>query len=320
MAAHGDARPVQLAYDVAAASGEGATRPPVVFLHGLFGSRANFTSLSRALAQRTGRTMVTVDARNHGDSAHAPTMSYTEQSLDVRALLTGEGGPPVRVGATGVRGAGGDQREASGPLPPLSPAVLVGHSMGGKVAMATALQWPELVAGLVVLDVAPVLTRGFTPFRDFIGAMERVSFAGAQGTRSQARALVDSQLAPRIPDSTIRQFLLTNVTERRAADGGDGARFGWRVNLEAIVRHIDCLFDFPRPAEGASYSGPTLFIGGGDSPYISPEDLPVIARLFPGARVSHIPGAGHWVHAERPAQVMSALTAFLQPSRLSLWG
>uniref|UniRef100_S4R8C6 sn-1-specific diacylglycerol lipase ABHD11 n=1 Tax=Petromyzon marinus TaxID=7757 RepID=S4R8C6_PETMA len=239
-----ESRPVQLAYDVAAASGEGATRPPVVFLHGLFGSRANFTSLSNAHAHthERGRTMVTVDARNHGDSAHAPTMSYTEQSLDVRALLTGEGGPP--------------------------PAVLVGHSMGGKVAMATALQWPELVAGLVVLDVAPVLTRGFTPFRDFIGAMERVSFAGAQGTRSQARALVDSQLAPRIPDSTIRQFLLTNVTERRAADGGDGARFGWRVNLEAIVRHIDCLFDFPRPAEGASYSGPTLFIGGGDSPYI----------------------------------------------------
>ncbi|XP_061418206.1 protein ABHD11 isoform X2 [Lethenteron reissneri] len=314
-------KPVPLAYDVvvAAASGEGAARPPVVFLHGLFGSRANFTSLSRALAQRTGRTMVTVDARNHGDSAHAPTMSYTEQSLDVRALLTGEGGPPVRVGATGGgRGAGGDQREASGPLPPLGPAVLVGHSMGGKVAMATALQWPELVAGLVVLDVAPGLTRGFTPFRDFIGAMERVSFAGAQGTRSQARTLVDSQLAPRIPDSTIRQFLLTNVTERWAADGG--ARFGWRVNLEAIVRHIDCLFDFPRPAEGASYSGPTLFIGGGDSPYISPEDLPVIARLFPGARVSHIPGAGHWVHAERPAQVVAALAAFLQPSRLSLWG
>uniref|UniRef100_S4R8C7 sn-1-specific diacylglycerol lipase ABHD11 n=1 Tax=Petromyzon marinus TaxID=7757 RepID=S4R8C7_PETMA len=234
-------RPVQLAYDVAAASGEGATRPPVVFLHGLFGSRANFTSLVDASVSLRPYQMVTVDARNHGDSAHAPTMSYTEQSLDVRALLT---------------------------VPPLSPAVLVGHSMGGKVAMATALQWPELVAGLVVLDVAPVLTRGFTPFRDFIGAMERVSFAGAQGTRSQARALVDSQLAPRIPDSTIRQFLLTNVTERRAADGGDGARFGWRVNLEAIVRHIDCLFDFPRPAEGASYSGPTLFIGGGDSPYI----------------------------------------------------
>ncbi|XP_048679907.2 sn-1-specific diacylglycerol lipase ABHD11 isoform X2 [Caretta caretta] len=194
-----------------------APQPPLVFLHGLLGSKGNFRAIARALVQRSGRKVLTVDARNHGESPHSPTMSYEAMSLDVQRLLC-----QLR----------------------LPKCILVGHSMGGKTAMTLALQQV----------------------------------------------------------SAVRQFLLTNLVE---AEG----RYVWRVNLEAISHHMANIMGFP--VFHAPYPGPTLFLAGSDSPYVSSEDYPEIERLFPEAEIQYIPGAGHWVHADKSQEFVTAICNFL---------
>ncbi|XP_042298246.1 protein ABHD11 isoform X2 [Sceloporus undulatus] len=206
-------------------------QPPLLFLHGLFGSKANFASLAKTLVLQTGRKVLTVDARNHGESPHSPVMTYEAMSGDVRLLL----------------------RQLR-----LERCVLVGHSMGGKTAMALTLRWPELVERLVCVDISPSKTTAVTGFQDFVAAMKAVEIP--QGVpRSTARRLAEEQLRPTVQDPTVRQFLLTNLVYLED-------RYVWRVNLDAVSQHLKDLMDFP--AFQTHYSGPALFLGGAKSPYI----------------------------------------------------
>nr|XP_014427359.1 protein ABHD11 isoform X2 [Pelodiscus sinensis] len=240
-------RPLPLSYMVFDGP---ALQPPLVFLHGLLGSKGNFRAIARALVQRSGRKVLTVDARNHGESPHSPVMSYEAMSLDVQRLL----------------------RQLH-----LPKCVLVGHSMGGKTAMTLALQ------------------------QAYIAAMRRVSIP-ARIPRSTARRLAEDQLSPVVQVSAVRQFLLTNLVESEG-------RYTWRVNLEAISHHLAKIMGFP--VFHAPYPGPTLFLAGSDSPYISSEDYPEIERLFPEAEIQYIPGAGHWVHADKSQEFITAICNFL---------
>ncbi|XP_032184151.1 protein ABHD11 isoform X1 [Mustela erminea] len=251
-----------------------AARPALVFLHGLFGSKTNFSSIAKALAQQTGRRVLTVDARNHGDSPHSPDVSYEAMSQDLQDLLPQLG---------------------------LVPCVLIGHSMGGKTAMLLALQRPELVERLIAVDISPVQTTPSSNFPSYMAAMRAVDIPDGV-PRSSARKLADEQLSTVIQDLAERQFLLTNLVEA-------GGRFVWRVNLEALAQHLDKIMAFPPRQE--SYPGPTLFLLGGNSKYVLPSHHAEIRRLFPRAQMQTVPHAGHWVHADCPQDFVAAIRGFL---------
>ncbi|XP_048225185.1 protein ABHD11 isoform X2 [Perognathus longimembris pacificus] len=264
-------RPLPLSYTLL--DGE-ATLPAVVFLHGLFGSKTNFSSVAKAVAQQTGRRVLTVDARNHGDSPHSPDASYEAMSQDLQDLLPQLG---------------------------LVPSVLVGHSMGGKTAMLMALQRPDLVERLMAVDISPVATTSVSHFAAYMTAMKAIVIP-QKLPRSQARKLADEQLRPVVQDMAVRQFLLTNLVE---VDG----HFSWRVNLDALAQHLDQIMTFP-PQQQA-YPGPALFLLGGNSEFVQPSHHPEIRRLFPQAQMQTVPNAGHWVHADRPQDFMAAIRSFL---------
>ncbi|KAK2496278.1 hypothetical protein MC885_010956 [Smutsia gigantea] len=269
----GGARPRSVPLSYKLLDGE-AARPALVFLHGLFGCKTNFNSIAKALAQQTGRKVLTVDARNHGDSPHSPDMSYEAMSQDLQDLL---------------------------PKLDLVPCVLIGHSMGGKTAMLLALQRPELVEQLIAVDISPVETTSSSDFPSYIAAMRAIDIPDEM-SRSCARKLADKQLGPVIEDMAVRQFLLTNLVE---VDG----HFVWRVNLDALAQHVEKILAFPPRQE--SYLGPTLFLLGGNSQYVHPSHHPEIRRLFPRAQMQTVPNAGHWIHSDSPQDFVAAIRGFL---------
>ncbi|NXT44278.1 ABHDB protein, partial [Pelecanoides urinatrix] len=251
-------------------------RPPLVLLHGLFGSRGNFQTAAKALVRRGSGKVLTLDARNHGSSPHSPLMTYEAMSLDVQHLL-------ARLG--------------------IAKCILLGHSMGGKTAMTLALQRPDLVERLISVDISPVSTTPVSEFSAYISAMKAVKIPDGL-SRSAARQLADDQLRPVVQLPQLRQFLLTNLVE---VEG----RYIWRVNLEAISHHLADIMNFP--VFHKPYPGPALFLGGSNSPYISSKDYPEIQRLFPKADVQYIEGAGHIVHQDKFEEFITAVLNFLPP-------
>jgi esterase len=246
----------------------GEAGPPVVILHGLLGAARNWTSVGKELAG-THRVFA-LDLRNHGRSPWAGTMSFDDMAGDVAAFIESRG---------------------------LGAVTLIGHSLGGKVAMRLALTRRELVERLLLVDVAPVAYAD--TFGPFVAAMREVDLAAVQ-----RRADADLQLQGAVPDAVLRNFLLQNLVNTEAG-------FVWRVNLEALAANMDELLGFPPPAPDAAYLGPTLFIAGDRSRYIRPEHRPLIERLFPNAEQVAIAGAGHWPHAERPAEFLMRVRKFL---------
>jgi pimeloyl-ACP methyl ester carboxylesterase len=178
----------------------------------------------------------------------------------------------------------------------LSSIHLLGHSMGGKTAMQFALTYPEEVDKLIVVDIAP---KAYPPGHDDIFAA--LFSLDVQDFRSRQEA--DDTLAKHLPDLALRQFLLKNL-ERKATGG-----FHWRINLEAIHQNYP---EMLKDLEGnGQFHRPTLFIRGGNSGYIHPEDLPTIKAIFPQAQLVTIPHTGHWVHAEAPQEFAKVVLNFL---------
>lgn len=172
---------------------------------------------------------------------------------------------------------------------------IMGHSMGGKAAMQLALSHPDLVEKLVVVDIAPgqATDKHQAIYRTLLDIdLEKMT----------TRQDIEAAMAANIPDVGVRQFLLKNVTRR-----DDGA-FAWKMNLPVLWRYFP---DILGPVSGEPYEGPALFVAGGASYYIRPDDEPEIRCLFPQSRIETIPGAGHWVHAEKPAELLGLLRDFL---------
>jgi esterase len=176
-------------------------------------------------------------------------------------------------------------------------AALLGHSMGGKAAMLAALRDPDMVERLVVVDIAPVAYRPH--HLGLVRAMRALDLTGID-----RRGEADAALAATVPDAAERGFLLQNLLFDNGAPR-------WRLNLEAIEREMSTLAGFPAVPDNAVYRGPVLFVAGGCSDYLLAEHEPVIRRLFPHARITRIPGAGHWVHAEQPEAFLEIVEAFL---------
>ncbi|WGF89195.1 alpha/beta fold hydrolase [Marinivivus vitaminiproducens] len=246
--------------------GEGA---PVLFLHGLFGAGRNFEGVARKLA---GHAQVwTLDLRNHGQSAWSDEMTYTAMAADLAAFIEAQG---------------------------LHRPAVIGHSMGGKAAMALALTQPDRVGRLLVADIAPV-TYG-RDLAEYAFAMRDLDLEGI-ARRSEA----DAVLKPSIPDATVRAFLLQNLVP--SPEGG----LAWRLNLDAIAGSIDDIVGFPAELETRTYDGPALFLHGGASDYVRPEHEPAIRRLFPNAVLDAMPEAHHWLHADQPDLFRAKVTDFL---------
>ncbi|NYG55897.1 alpha/beta fold hydrolase [Nocardioides perillae] len=250
----------------------GTAGPRVVFLHGLFGQGRNFTQVAKAL--EPDLRSVLVDLPNHGRSSWTGSVDYHE----------------VADAVAGWMRSSGDGRTH-----------LVGHSMGGKVAMLVALRHPDLVDRLVVVDIAPAPSDGAGEFEHLLDSLVALDLAGLT-RRSEA----DDALAERIPDARVRGFLLQNL---RSADGG----FRWQADLDLLRRELAVIAGFPEVT--ATFDRPVLWVAGERSPYVQPEHEPLMRRLFPRTTSVTIKGAGHWVHSEQPEAFVSALRVFLLADR-----
>jgi esterase len=246
----------------------GESGPPVLILHGLLGSARNWSTFARQIGAT--RRVFALDLRNHGASPWADRMTYDEMAEDVRGFMARQGLPAAAV---------------------------IGHSMGGKVAMRLALAHGEQVLRLVVVDVAPVAYR--RNFNAYVDAMR-----GLDLSRISRRPEADALLAEQIGDPAVRGFLLQNLVSGEAG-------LAWRVPLQALADNMPELVGFPEPREGERYDGPTLFVTGGRSDYVRPEHHAKIRHLFPNAQFVTIPEAGHWVQAEAPEQFLEVVGGFL---------
>lgn len=241
--------------------------PAVILLHGLFGSGANLGALARSL--RESFLVYSPDLPNHGRSEWLDDPSLPAMADRLNRWMEGEG---------------------------VSHAHLVGHSLGGKVAMQLALDHPGRVDSLVVADIAPV---AYPPRHDGVFSALRAVAAADCGSREEAAGL----MARHLEDERVIQFLLTSLQR-----DGDGV-LAWRFDLEGIEAAYRALS--AAPVEGRSFDGPVLFIKGGDSGYISEASRVAITRYFPAATLEEMPGCGHWLHAEQPERFNRIVAGFL---------
>ncbi len=247
--------------------GSGGGRRPLVILHGLLGSSRNWTTVGSHL---TGdRRVFALDLRNHGASPHAPTHTYSEMVGDVIEWMDGRG---------------------------LDRVDLLGHSMGGKAAMRLAMDYPDRVGALVIVDIAP---RDNPPYNQrAFGALNALPL-GEIGSRGEAETFLYERLRNRF----FCQFLLTNLVR------GDKG-FSWQVNLPVLTESLPHLAASPLEP-GEVHAGPALFIRGGRSDFVRDEDEPVIRRHFPDVRIESIEDSGHNPHIEQREEFVRRVAGFL---------
>jgi pimeloyl-ACP methyl ester carboxylesterase len=177
-------------------------------------------------------------------------------------------------------------------------ADVAGHSMGGKTAMALALARPEMVARLAVLDVAPIPYHH--DYGDYVRAMQAIDLRPGL-----TRAAAEQALAPTVKAAPMRAFLLNNLVL------GEHPR--WRVGLAEIAAAMPEILGWADPPGAKPFTGPALFLSGAESDYVGPEAEAPIRRLFPNAVLRRVAGAAHWLHADKPAEVIASLQEFFAP-------
>ena len=256
-------------------SGHGAS---LVILHGLYGASDNWITIARKLEQRF--TVYIPDLRNHGHSPHSTTHTYEDMVEDLFRFFSDHHIPK---------------------------ATLLGHSMGGKLAMMFAAQYPELTTGLIVADIAPKNYNSVDkPFKTvlqheiILGLMEELNLVAVT-----SRKEIDHFLSEKLKDSTLRQFLIKNI--HRNKEG----YFEWKINVPVLKYALNSItsdvnrewFSDRLPIVGY----PVTFIRGLSSDYISNEDILNIREIYPEARIIDIPDAGHWLHAEQPEKFLDAV-------------
>lgn len=240
---------------------------PLLVLHGLLGSLDNWHTFAKS--QEGKRPIVALDLRNHGNSPHVAGMAYQEMVGDVNEVLT----------HLGIRDYD-----------------LMGHSMGGKVAMVMALQHAAHLQRLIVVDIAPKVNP--PRHQDLLQVMLTMPLATIKN-RKQA----DEWLIPVVNHPFERGFLLKNLGRR-----SDGS-FYWQCNLSEIVRHYLKICGFPQLE--AQFTAPTLFIRGGQSDYVQDSDWPAIQQLFPNAQLNTLATAGHLPHVQTPGEFTTLVEQFL---------
>lgn len=245
--------------------GQGA---PIIILHGVFGSSDNWLSIGKVLGEHN--TVYLPDLRNHGDSFHDDVFTYEAMVNDLVELIEKE---------------------------KIQDPIIIGHSMGGKVAMKFAVNHPDLFDKLVVVDIAP---RTYRPHHQQI--LEGLKAIDLSQINSRKEA--DDILAKYVPEIGVRQFLLKNLGR------DENKNFVWKLNLPVIDKNIENVGEGIE--EQIAISKPTLFLRGGNSRYIKNEDIINIVAIFPNAEVKTIEGAGHWLHAEKPEEFIEIVRHFIR--------
>jgi esterase len=246
-----------------------SSKRALMMLHGLFGSASNMQIVGRQIA--TQRPVILPDLRNHGRSPHADDVSYQAMAEDILRLMD-------KLGCEHTD--------------------LLGHSMGGKVAMWLAINYPDRVNHLIVADISPVTYAN--RFVQIISAMQKVDLEKL-GDRQQA----DECLAEYLSDASLRGYLLQNLVR-------DDDQWSWRINLGQLASNIECIMEFPETS--AEFAKPVLFIKGESSDYISPAYEDALYRLFPLAEIQVVKNAAHWIYAEQPQTFTHMVTEFLSPA------
>lgn len=241
---------------------------PLIILHGIFGTSDNWQTFGKALSEKY--QVFLLDLRNHGNSPHSEEFTYTVMADDLKAFI--------------------EQHHLENPI-------ILGHSMGGKVAMFFAASYPDLFEKMIVVDIGP---KYYPPHHQkILTGLEAVEI-----DKIESRKEAEEQLSKHIKDVGVRQFLLKNL-KRTNTDG-----FVWKLNLPVIhgkIENVGEALETDQPVEK-----PILFVRGAKSDYIQDEDKAEIRKIFPLAQVVTIKDAGHWVHAEQPEALYEAVIAFLE--------
>jgi esterase len=264
---------------------------PVLFLHGLLGSKRNFATLGKMLGIQLDkpRRILGIDLRNHGDTLPwSESMSYPQMAKDVINFLDSQN---------------------------IRKVVLVGHSMGGKIAQALALLYPEYVEGLVVIDIAPVKysSKEDPHWRAVVDIMHAINDIETTTTDNKiiTKRDIDLSLRQKIPDPALRAFVLTNF---------DSKNNQWKIPISTIVDELEQIagFDLELPSatnagesSSSSYEGDVFIINGGQSRFVRHAYMDQIASFFPNHMLTTIRGAGHWVHAEAPDDTVALIKRYL---------
>ena len=250
-------------------SGEGV---PVIILHGFLGSMDNLSPTARKLAE--SRWVVAADLRNHGRSFHDPIMTYSLMAEDVLGLMAHLN---------------------------IDKVIVLGHSMGGKVAMQLALMAPEKVSAVVVGDIAPV---------DYPSSHDNVLAAikHYNPAESLSRTDADKLFGRFVEEPAVRQLLIKNLMRN------EEGQFVWRINAEALLSNYDNIKVAPdfEVGTGKGFDKPVLFVKGSESEYLLTEHKPIIDRYFPQASLKVLTGTGHWLHAEKPDAFNGIVERFIK--------
>jgi pimeloyl-ACP methyl ester carboxylesterase len=255
------------------------TGPPLVILHGLYGSSDNWVTIARRISAQF--TVYLPDQRNHGLSPHSADHNYSALSEDLFELIEELG---------------------------IVKFVLVGHSMGGKVAVNFALNWPERINSLVVIDISPFRHSKLDNqlYRQHLKILKVI--LSINPAESGTRAAVEKLVASRISDTKIIGLILKNLQR------SDNGILEWKLNAASLLENLDLIMEeipvghFSLPVTGF----PVTFIKGDNSPYLQISDLKEIQRIFPAAELVNITNAGHWIHADKPDVIEDILLSQLK--------
>lgn len=245
----------------------GESGSTIIILHGLLGSLDNWQTIAKQLAEN--HKVYIIDQRNHGRSPHSENFSYEILGQDIIDFC----------------------KEHS-----IDKTTIIGHSMGGKVAMLLALQHPTLIEKLIAVDIAPVF---------YNGGHEEILFAMAEAPihATTDRNDIDVFLQKRIPEFGVRQFVLKNLSR------DESGKFEWKCDLEILIKNYRVLMEFPDVEN--IFSGETYFIKGKRSAYITDQNWNSCLHYFPNAKLLSVANAGHWVHAENPVEFEEKIKTIL---------
>lgn len=254
-------------------------KDPVLIYHGLFGSRNNWKSLSKAIAEKTNRVVLPLDVRNHGTSGHSLEMSYPAMVSDALEVMTNK---------------------------KINRATLIGHSLGGRAFIQFALTVPEKVEKLVIVDVG--MKRPQVPAShhiEYIQAMgEALKDIPPNSSRSEAKKIVDHRLKSAVIDPFIRGFLLLNLVET------ESGQIAWQLNLDALEKSLNEGVIDTMSVEGM-YNGPTLLIYGSKSEYVDEDQINKLAEHFPNLQTQCIKDGTHYLHVEKASEFLKYATEFI---------